>query len=214
MKRIVLILLIIIGYIILSYSVVAAAEEDIPRPELVKIANEELKRKGLYRRDYFSDIQNHAGEPLSTSPHLEGMRNLIVYGRPHGTFSQDRFRYLGYTRDNDPFTNFLFRNDATSSTPLIDRDWQKEPKGNPNTRDLPQIENSLGDFNDNPDFEESIREGLKLISRLDDNGNIFDFPEEELKKRQWNEYVHVYQPPTSVSWGSGIMFHMTSDGRI
>jgi len=177
MKRIVLILLIIIGYIILSYSVVAAAEEDIPRPELVKIANEELKRKGLYRRDYFSDIQNHAGEPLSTDPHLEGMRNLTVYGRPHGDFSQDRFRYLGYTRDNDPFTNFLFRNDATSSTPLIDRDWQKEPKGNPNTRNLPQIKNSLGDFNDNPDFEESIREGLKLISRLDDNGNIFDFPE-------------------------------------
>ena len=49
---------------------------------------------------------------------------------------------------------------------------------------------------------------------MDDNGNIFDFPEEELKKRQWNEYVHVYQPPTSVSWGSGIMFHRTSDGRI
>jgi len=127
MKKVVL-FIVVIGYLILHCSIVAAAGEDIPRPELVKIANEELIRKGLHDQDYFSDIQNHAGEPLSTSPHLEGMRNLIVYGNPHGTFSQDRYRYLGYTMDNDPFTNFLFRNDATSSTALVYRDWQKDPK--------------------------------------------------------------------------------------
>ena len=68
-------------------------------------------------------------------------------------------------------------------------------------------------FNNNPDFEESIREGLKLISRIR-NGQIYDFPEHRLDEREWYKYVHVYQPPTSVSWGSGIMFHMREDGSI
>jgi hypothetical protein len=36
----------IIGHFILPYSLVAADAEDIPRPELVKIANEELTSKG------------------------------------------------------------------------------------------------------------------------------------------------------------------------
>ena len=96
--------------------------------------------------DYFSDIENHAGKPLSTNPHLEGMRNLIVYGDPHGTFSQDRYRYLGYTMDNDLFTNYLFRNDATGNAPLIDRNWQIDPKENSKTENMPQLENSRGRF--------------------------------------------------------------------
>jgi len=212
-KRVLLICL--TAYLILiTVDVVRALDQDIPKPELVRIANQELKRKGLVRLDYFSDKENDGGRSLSNNEHLEGIRNLIVYGNPHGTFSQDRYRYLGYTMEDDFFTNFLFRNDATSSTALVYRDWQIDPFRNPNTRNEKQIGNSQGKFNNKSIFEDSIREGLKLISRLDDNGNIFDFPEEELKKRQWNEYVHVYQPPTSVSWGSGIMFHRTSDGRI
>ncbi len=45
MKKIVLFIL-VIGYIILSYPIVAADAEDIPRPELVKIANQESNSKG------------------------------------------------------------------------------------------------------------------------------------------------------------------------
>jgi hypothetical protein len=67
------------------------------------------------------------------------MRNLIVYGDPHGTFSQDRYRYLGYTMDNDFFTNYLFRNDATGNAPLIDRNWQIYPKENSKTENMPQF---------------------------------------------------------------------------
>ena len=212
MRKSVLFILIMV-YLILHCSIVAAAGEDIPRPELVRLANEELIRRGILDYDYFNDKKNNAKKPLSTNPHLEGMRNLIVYGNPHGTFSQDRYRYLGYTMSDDPFTNYLFRNDATDNAPLIDRNWQKHPKDNSKTRDLPQIKNSRGRFNNNPDFEESIREGLKLISRIR-NGQIYDFPEHRLDERQWYKYVHVYQPPTSVSWGSGIMFHMREDGSI
>jgi len=132
MKKFVL-FIVVIGYLILHCSIVAAAGEDIPRPELVRLANEELIRKGLWFEDYFSDKKNRGGRDLSTNPHLEGMRNLIVYGDPHGTFSQDRYRYLGYTMDNDPFTNYLFRNDATGNAPLIDRNWQPDPKKSKNT---------------------------------------------------------------------------------
>ena len=141
MKKFVLFIC-IIGYLILHCSIVAAAGEDIPRPELVRLANEELIRKGLWFEDYFSDKKNRGGRDLSTNPHLEGMRNLIVYGDPHGTFSQDRYRYLGYTMDNDPFTNYLFRNDGTDNAPLIDRNWQIHPKLNSKTRHIPEIERS------------------------------------------------------------------------
>ena len=132
MKKFVL-FIVVIGYLILHCSIVAAAGEDIPRPELVRLANEELIRRGILDYDYFNDKKNNAKKPLSTNPHLEGMRNLIVYGNPHGTFSQDRYRYLGYTMSNDPFTNYLFRNDATGDVPLIDRNWQPDPKKSKNT---------------------------------------------------------------------------------
>ena len=47
MKKVVL-FIVVIGYLILHCSIVAAAGEDIPRPELVRLANEELIRKGLH----------------------------------------------------------------------------------------------------------------------------------------------------------------------
>ena len=47
MKKFVL-FIVVIGYLILHCSIVAAAGEDIPRPELVRLANEELIRKGLW----------------------------------------------------------------------------------------------------------------------------------------------------------------------
>ena len=48
MKKFVL-FIVVIGYLILHCSIVAAAGEDIPRPELVRLANEELIRKGLWK---------------------------------------------------------------------------------------------------------------------------------------------------------------------
>ena len=62
MKRVVSFAIVIIGYLILHCSIAAAAGEDIPRPELVKLANEELKRKGLHDEDYFSDKKIMVGE--------------------------------------------------------------------------------------------------------------------------------------------------------
>ena len=108
MKRIVLILLIIIGYLILSYSDVAALEEDIPRPELVKIANEELIRKGLHDQDYFSEVRNMAGKTLFSNKNLEGIKKMIVYWDTPGKFFQKRILFFGFNMEKDPISNFFF----------------------------------------------------------------------------------------------------------
>jgi hypothetical protein len=192
-----------------------AMAEDIPRPELVDLANRELIEAEICRYEYFNKEKNWGGRELSTNEHLEGMRNLIVYGEPFEIDAKTgRNRYLGYTMEDTFFTNYLFRNDATSPIGLYNRNWIEDPKNNPDTKNEPKIKDSQGDFDNNPYYEESIRLGLKRISRIDSNGNLIDFPDEELVKREWYKYVHIYQPPTSVSWGSGIMFHKDASGKI
>ena len=212
MKRIFLLICLVLC---LALTVSVVAEEDIPRPELVKIANVEIIAAGLYDEDYFSSVANDGGKSLSENIYLKNERNLIVYGNPEKLDSSTGYhRYLGYTMEDDIFTNYLFKNDATSSIPLWNRQWIENPLRNEFTAERDELGNSLGLFNNNPGYEKSIRLGLQYISRLDENGNIYDFPESGLDKRQWYKYVHIFQPPTSVSWGSGIMFHRDASGRI
>jgi len=165
MKRV----LVIISLIVCSFlNIKFVVAEDIPKPELVKLANKELTEAGIMSDDYFSSVENYGGKPLSTSKYLEGMRNLIVYGEPFELDPKtERNRYLGYTMEDTFFTNYLFRNDATSPIGLYNRIWIENPKNNPDTRLRPELENSQGKFNNNPYYEKSIRLGLKRISRID-----------------------------------------------
>ncbi|AEV67570.1 Athe_2463 domain-containing protein [Acetivibrio clariflavus] len=185
------------------------ATEEITRPQLVELANKELISSGIYNEEYFK-LSNKNGKPLSTNPYLSGYRNYIVYGNPHGDFKEGRYRYLGYTMSDAIFTNYLFPNDVTSTTGLWDRDWIEDPKRDPNTKMRPEVKGENA-FDNNPLYEESIRLGLKLISRKNPDGSLLDFPDDKIAERQWHKYVHIYQPPTSVSWGCGIMFH--NNGR-
>jgi hypothetical protein len=204
-------LFMVLVFFILSILYSNAADE-YTRLELVRLANKELIESGILMDDYFEEI-NINGKGLSTNPYLSGLRNYIVYGNPHGDFKDDRYRYLGYTFSDANFTNFMFPNDVISTTGLWNRNWIEDPKNNPRTMDRSEVKGT-DTFNNNPLYEESIKEGLRLISRKDSNGNLIDFPEDELKKRQWHKYVHIYQPPTSVSWGCGIMFHNPSGTNI
>ncbi|MEN2774208.1 hypothetical protein ABCY62_03985 [Acetivibrio clariflavus] len=204
MRKVIAIVLIVLA---LTTSVSTAFE--IERIQLVELANKELISLGLHDEDYFK-LKNDNGKPLSTNQYLSGYRNYIVYGNPHGDFKEGRYRYLGYTMSDAIFTNYLFPNDVTSTTGLWNRNWIEDPKDNPETSWRPEVQGD-GIFNNNPIYEESIRLGLKLISRKNPDGSLLDFPDDKIAERQWHKYVHIYQPPTSVSWGCGIMFH--NDGK-
>ncbi|AEV69951.1 Athe_2463 domain-containing protein [Acetivibrio clariflavus] len=204
MRKVIAIVLIVLA---LTTSVSTAFE--IERIQLVELANKELISLGLHDEDYFK-LKNDNGKPLSTNQYLSGYRNYIVYGNPHGDFKEGRYRYLGYTMSDAIFTNYLFPNDVTSTTGLWNRNWIEDPKDNPETSWRPEVQGE-GIFNNNPIYEESIRLGLKLISRKNPDGSLLDFPDDKIAERQWHKYVHIYQPPTSVSWGCGIMFH--NDGK-
>lgn len=197
---------------LLTLATATNATEEISRENLVKLANREIIELGLLKFDYFGET-NEDEKPLSTNPYLSGSRNYIVYGDPHGDFKDNRYRYLGYTMSDANFTNYLFPNDITSSTGLWDRNWVLNPANNSLTKDRIEVR---GDdkFNNRPEYEESIRLGLKLISRKNPDGSLLDFPDDKLNTREWHKYVHVYQPPTSVSWGCGIMFHNPSGNQI
>jgi len=191
-----------------------AQRDDLSPKELVDLANKEIIDMGFWTENYFSKECNVAGKPLSQNEYLKGYRNYIVYGKTHGDFKENRYRYLGFTMMNAEFTNFLYPNDVTSKVGLWNRKWVENPKYNSLTKKRNELKDEYDTFDNNPLYEESIRLGLKLISRKDSEDSLIDFPENEIIKRQWHKYVHVYQPPTSVSWGCGIMFHNPSGKQI
>lgn len=213
MRKGIIIFIIFVG--IFTVNMLGILANDIPRTELVKQANNEIKQSGIITWDYFGTVNiAPTPKPLSTSEYLSGERNLIVYGEPYNfDNATGRNRYLGYTMQDTPFTNYLFRNDVTSSTGLWDRIWVPNPKYDSKTLNRPEVQGT-DIFNNRPEYEESIRLGLKLISRKNPDGSLLDFPEDKLNAREWNKYVHVYQPPTSVSWGCGIMFHNPYGNQI
>ena len=90
------------------------------------------------------------------------------------------------------FTNYLFPNDVTSSTGLWNRDWVEYPKRNSKTSWRPEVQGE-DKFDDKEIFEESIRLGLKLISRKNSDGSLLDFPEDKIAERQWYKYVRKRQ---------------------
>lgn len=200
MRKLMVIVLIFSALIINVYAI-----DEITRIQLVELANKELISLGLYAEEYFKRTNVH-GRPLSTNPNLSGYRNYIVYGNPHGDLKDNRYRYIGYTMSDAFFTNYLFPNDVISTTGLWDRNWIEDPKRSSFTKTRTEVKGE-NTFNNNPLYEESIRLGLKLISRKNPDGSLLDFPEDKIAERQWHKYVHIYQPPTSVSWGCGIMFH-------
>ncbi len=134
---------------------------------------------GLLTEDYFAEV-NIAGKIISKNEHLKDYRNYIVYGYTFGDFKDNRYRYLGWTMMNDKFTNYLFPNDVTSAIGLWNRNWIEKPKRNPLTREREEVINDDGKFDNNPLYEESIRLGLKLISRKDSKDVLLDFPETKL----------------------------------
>jgi len=118
----------------------------------------------------------------------------LVYGSPHGDKKGEEYRYLGYTPENEPFTNIAFPHDAWAGGYLDDRDWIETPWNEG------YAINNL--FNNNPDYEISIELGLAMFY-----GSAFKW-----EKEDWYKYVQVMQPPTDYTFGMGRMWHRTVTG--
>ena len=184
---------------------VVNAMEDISREELVDKANAELIERGKIDFDYFGrEYSEEEKYKLSKNKYLVGMRNLIVYGEPHGDFNNDRYRELGFSMDNTEVSNYLYPN-IPSIVPLYTKNWIREPWHNEDvlkrTWGIKYVKGSTYMFNDDKDYNKSIKLGLREVY------NEEDFPDEFLNREDLYKFVHVYQPPTSWSWGFGVTFH-------
>lgn len=171
--------------------VAQATEKQSPSslPEAIKMANEELGW------GYFKQVND-----FSKSLRFENLSNLgyvLVYGNAHGETSGTESRYLGYTKEDEDYTNPKFPHDAWAGGKLEDRTWIKEPWMNvPGT-----VANS---FDGNQKYLPNIQAGLKQYYADVLKGESSPY------WNNWHQHIHILQPPTYWTWGMGRMWHMVS----
>nr|WP_243175175.1 hypothetical protein [Desulfofundulus sp. TPOSR] len=169
-------------------------------------ANQELLEKfGV--PDYFTDT-NISGKPLRRHELAEPGYGyyVLTWGDPHGDIKNGHRRYVGYTYNDEDFTNPTFPHDAWAGGKLEDRNWIKRPWDN---KELQQKYNIVpNNFDGSPKLLWHIQAGL--IIKYSDVSLLAQSPMWE----HWHEYVHIMVPPTQYSWGMGRMWHKRSDGSI
>ncbi|MBP7279349.1 MAG: hypothetical protein KBA11_08055 [Sedimentibacter sp.] len=122
------------------------------------------------------------------------MPKFLVYGSPHGDKKDGEYRYLGHTPEEEPFTNIKYPHDAWAGGYLDDRNWIEFPWRDKQCQDMGAKENS---FNNNPNYEDCIKYGLKLYYEGYVKGT----------KHDWYKCVQILQPPTDYTFGMGRMWH-------
>ena len=116
---------------------------------------------------------------------------FLLYGSPHGDKKDEEYRYLGYTPENEPFTNIFFPHDAWAGGYLDDREWIEAPWKEDSAPRSP--------FNNNPEYETNIENGLELYYKEFFKGT----------KKDWYKCVQIMQPCTDNNIGMGRMWHKT-----
>ncbi len=183
------------------------------------VTNDELFP--LVNKEYFKNVSDKYKpfNPLSFT-YLS-----LAYGKEHGTFDPDmeEWRYIGYTNKDEAFTNFWFRPDFVPGGGFhIDRArWIEKPfysplvsqfltqMGEPGLEDNPFLP-------DNPMVGSKLRQhivwGLKALAIVWPEWYKFD--EKASPIQDWENYVHILQPPSYWCFGTGRMFHQARDGSI
>lgn len=185
--------------------------------EALSAANNELSAK-YYGIEYFR-TQNIQGKPINEANWAKS--RLFTYGTPQEASPgkndfdpvRNQYRYHGYTMNNEKYTNTFFRNDTTdtldvNSANWISKPWEKTYVQNfvTNVMHEPKLE-SNNPFNNDPALLKSIILGMENVTQYN--------PYIKFKRdnRQWQEYVHILQPPTKYTFGMGRLFHM-KNGQI
>ncbi|AEG61975.1 Athe_2463 domain-containing protein [Desulforamulus ruminis] len=189
-----------------------ASAEPANITEALATANDDLRAKNDNGNYFFA--QNEQGKPINEGLWLKS--KLFSYGNPQeaspGANDYDKntnqYRYHGYTMNGEKYTNTFFRNDTTeivdvNSANWIPFPWEKDNVQNfvTNTMKEPSLD-PKNPFNNDPDLLESINRGFE---NLKDYNPYIKF---ERTGKQWQEYVHVLQPPTEYTFGMGRLFRL------
>ncbi|MGE5372407.1 MAG: Athe_2463 domain-containing protein [Solirubrobacterales bacterium] len=186
----------------------------------VKEANDEIYNKSRFE-NYFKSVAN--GNPLSESTWKRGLSfggvesKVLAWGSPHGKGNEGQkmgpiskrleWRYLGYDRNGEKFTNPAFPHDEFAGGFLENRKWIPEPWNEP---DVIKTFHIYQDFDwDGPGGPgEGVSAGLKLYAPENTNG----------KDIGWANIVHILVPPTEHTWGMAQAFHRVNekddDGKV
>lgn len=209
MKNIISILLLVLA---LSAGIAFAGTFDGLPEDITKslqLANKEIYQKYGYMDYYAYKNENE----LPVNKDLLRTRALIVFGSPHDHDpATGHNRYLGETMAGEKYTNTLFRHDPNPTPGLInDWNWIPNPWRSDKVKQFlkDQLEPRLigNNFNENPEFNDSIIRGLESYHQGD--GAKINFVRDNTP---WHTYVHVLQPPTDYTWGMGRMWHQRPDG--
>jgi len=177
--------------------------------EIQKTANEEIE-DNYGRTDYLTD-KNANGKPIKL--HILTVKgltsNVIAYGEPYGTVgSNGELRYLGEDVNGVPFSNIKFPIEVWGREYIEDYNWIKEPWKDNGVKKQYGFLDKGNPFLYKPEFKQSIIKGLLLEEY---QGKSIAGP--NVANIDWHEYVYVYQPPTTYTWGMGRMWNR-SGGRI
>ncbi len=182
------------------------------------VTNDELFP--LVNKEYFKNVSDKYKlfNPLAYTEYLS-----LAYGDRYGTFDLGEYRYIGYTNKDEAFVNFWFRPDFVPGGGFhIDKArWIANPRKDDRVIEfVAQMgESSLEDnpfLPSNPMVGSKLRPyitwGLKALAIAWPQWYKFD--EAASAIQDWENYVHILQPPSHWCFGTGRMFHQARDGSI
>lgn len=130
--------------------------------------------------------------------------SVLVYGQVSG-MKNGMPRYLGETRGGDDYANAYFPMDSWAGGYIEDRNWISEPWVDSNTcsnaSEITFDQPMVGD-----QYLANIIKGMEIF--------YHDILYGSYKNTDWTKYVHILQPPTNYSFGTGRMWHKDSAGKV
>jgi len=177
--------------------------------EIQEIANKEIEDN--YGRANYLRNKNANNKPIKLHTlTVKGLTsNVIAYGEPYGDIGANgEPRYLGEDRNGVPFSNIKFPIEVWGREYIEDYNWIKEPWYSDEVQRQYGALNYKNPFLYKSEFKQSIIYGLQLEEY---QGKSIAGP--GVENIDWHEYVYVYQPPTTYTWGMGRMWNQ-SGGRI
>lgn len=149
---------------------------------------------------------------------------VLAYGNKHGTYddNQGEHRYLGYTAMGESYTNWLFRPDFSDIIDINNAIWIEKPEKDKNVnyfvskimgeKELEPNNFDSDEMRTTQKYREHIAVGLYLLSIY-----LPEYYKLDLKNvldRDWENYVHILQPPSKYMFGTGRMFRWMPDNTM